>query len=229
VFTFYRFLCSSQSVAIRAWSNVRVASHTILLVIPIVGLGYIHTALKNERDQTSHKCAAYDPTYILFNGLWSLFMFSLGPSVVMLIFGSLTIRHVRQSVRRTMPQNIPSQIQTERPLQTQLKRQKMTDRQLIQMMVVQCAYFSLMSTPASVYWIYTAARINIVPDAVQHAKDVFFSSSSGIISLTSACTSFYLFTLASGLFRRELVHLFNGRWRLNQEAAINEIPLARRS
>jgi hypothetical protein len=212
VFIFYRFLCSSRSVALRSWSNVRVASRTTLLAIMIVGIDYIHTAIKNERDPTSHKCAGYnDPTYILFNGLWSLFMFSLDPSVVMLIFGSLTIRHVQQSVRRTVPQNIHSQIQTELPPQAQLKRQKMIDRQLIQMMIVQCVYFTLTSTPASVLWIYIAARLNIVPDALQRAKDSLFSTSSGVISLTSACTSFYLFTLSSELFRRELVHLFNGR------------------
>ena len=76
-------------------------------------------------------------------------MFSLGPSVVMLIFGSLRIRNVQQSVRRTVHQNKPTETQTELLLQAQSKRQKSRDRQLIQMIIVQCVYFTLMATPVS--------------------------------------------------------------------------------
>ena len=79
------------------------------------------------------------------------------------------------------------------------------------MMFVQCIYFSLMATPVSVYWIYSSLRINIVPDALQLAKDTLFGYSTGILSVTRTSTSFYLFTLSSQLFRRELLHLFKFR------------------
>ena len=125
----------------------------------------------------------------------------------MLVFGSLTIRHVQQSVRKTAPMNIQSG--SVRSPQGQSKQRKTTDRQLIQMMLVQCIYYSLMATPISVFWIYNSLRINVVSNALQNAKDTLFSNTTGIISLTGACTSFYCFTLSSQLFRHELMRLFN--------------------
>jgi hypothetical protein len=81
--------------------------------------------------------------------------------MVMLIFGSLTILHVQQSTRRVLYQKTGDQTQTEPPRlpQEQLQRQKTTDRQLIQMMIVQCIYFSLTSSPAGIFWIYSSWKL----------------------------------------------------------------------
>jgi hypothetical protein len=217
-------LCSSRSVAIRAWSNSRVASITILFTIPAVGLSYIYVPIQYEIIQTTRKCPASQGNNLLFNGIWNLIVFSLGPSIVMLIFGSLTIRHVQLSVQRVAPQTINiKDAFTRPPQQEQLQRQKTTDRQLTQMMVVQVIYFSLLSSPVSINWLYTSLRSNVVIDALQSAKDTLFSNIVSFISLTGACTSFYLFTLSSQLFRRELIHLFKGRRRANPENIPNTL------
>lgn len=212
---FDRFLCSSHSVGLRAWSNRRVASYTILCVIIFVGLAYIYVPIQFETTQTLLKCSG-NQGYSIFNGIWNLLIFSLGPSLVMLIFGSLTIGHVQQSIKRVTTQDTEIQVQNVSQLtsaQDQLKRQKMIDRQLFQMMIVQCVYFSSMSTPISIWYIYDAVRMNLVIDPIQRAKDNAFILISGAISATGACTAFYLFTLSSELFRRELTHLFHGRCR----------------
>ncbi|CAF1411486.1 unnamed protein product [Adineta steineri] len=217
-----RFLCSSTSATIRGWSSRRVATRAILVVTIIVPLFYLYVPIIFQNIETVTKCPLAQTTFPLFNGIWNLLIFSLGPSIVMLIFGLLTIQHVRQSRKRIVSQNIQVQNQTESitpAQQEQLKRQKTTDRQLLQMMLVQCVYFSLWSTPISVLYIYTALRINVVPDALQLAKDSLFTNITGVLSGTSACTSFYVFTLSSRLFRRELMELFKCQWRLNQTIA----------
>lgn len=70
-----------------------------------------------------------------------------------------------------------------------------------------------MPDQVSVWYIYDTLRMNLVIDPVQKAKDSAFSTISGVISITGACTSFYLFTLSSQLFRRELKHLFQNKCR----------------
>jgi hypothetical protein len=79
----------------------------------------------------------------------------------MLIFGSLTIRRVQQSMKRVLHQNTDesSQINSVVLRGEQFRRQKLTDRQLIRMLIVQCIYFSIMTTPISIYWIYTSSKI----------------------------------------------------------------------
>lgn len=177
---------------------------------------YIYVPIQYEIKQTVPRCYWNQGDFPIFNGIWNLLVFSLGPSIVMLIFGSLTIRHVQQSVKKVTAKTTQSQGQTvsqPTPAQDHVKRQKMIDRQLIQMIIVQCIYFSLASTPISIWYIYDARRINLVIDPIQKAKDNAFATATGIVSITGACTSFYLSTLSSKLFRRELTHLFPGRCR----------------
>ncbi|CAF1065007.1 unnamed protein product [Adineta steineri] len=213
-----RFLCSSPSATVRGWSNLRVASRTIPLVIVIVALFYLYVPIQYENIQTITKCPPSQSTFPLFNGIWNLLIFSLGPSIVMLLFGLLTIRHVQRLGKRIVPQNIQVQNQTNSTSlpQEQLRHQKATDRQLLQMMLVQCIYFSLLATPISATYIYTALTINVVPDPLQLAKLSLLTNVTGLLSGTSACTSFYVFTLSSRLFRRELMQLFKCGWRPNQ-------------
>ncbi|CAF1065049.1 unnamed protein product [Adineta steineri] len=213
-----RFLCSSPSATLRGWSSLRVASRAILFVIVVVALFYLYVPIQYENILMSTKCSPTQSTDPLFTGIWNLLIFSLGPSIVMLSFGLLTFRHVQQSGKRMVPQSNQVQNQTESitPQQDQLRRKKKTDRQLLQMILVQSVYFSLLSTPVSVWYIYTALRINVVPDALQSAKDTLFGNVTGLLSITGACISFYFFTLSSQLFRRELIQLFKCQWRPNQ-------------
>ncbi|CAF1360826.1 unnamed protein product [Adineta ricciae] len=206
-----RFLCSSTSVNVRQWSNLRIVNRIILLIIIIIGLFYLYILIVFENIQTHTKCPYTQTTYPLFHGIWNLLIFSLGPSLLMLIFGLLSIRNIQRSLQKVAVQKSQSRTQSEpmSPLQNQLKSKKTTDRQLIQMMLIQCFYFISTTTPFSVASIYTALRINIQKDSLQTVKDNMFTILVGLVSSTSACTTFYCFTLSSQLFRQQLKKLFN--------------------
>ncbi|CAF3544994.1 unnamed protein product [Adineta steineri] len=133
----------------------------------------------------------------------------------MLTFGLLTIRNIRQTVKRVLPNNIPiqAQPQTQNILQ---QGQKATDRQLIQMMLMQCTFFILTSSPNVVYFFYSTAISDGVVSALQAARLNMFMSMANYVALTGPCMSFYIFTLSSQLFRRELILLFRRLWRTMQ-------------
>jgi DMSO/TMAO reductase YedYZ heme-binding membrane subunit len=178
----------------------------------VVGLCYIYIPIEYKTVPVGRfKCPGSQGNTQAFHGIWSFIIYSMGPPIIMLIFGSLTIRNVQRTMRRVAPQNIRAGTQNQtqiEPVQQQLQRPKTTDRQLIQMMIAQCVYFSVMSTPLSIYWIYASATSNVVPDALQTAREAMFQNIAGYLSFTCASTSFYFFTLSSQLFRRELMHLF---------------------
>jgi hypothetical protein len=114
----------------------------------------------------------------------------------MLIFGLLIIRRVRQGRMRVAPQN---QYQG---------NQKRTNRQLIQMLLIQSSVLGSTSMAVSIGNLYVSITNNLmVKNNLEKAMDNFLTNGFGYISLTGPCVSFYLFTLSSQLFRHELTNL----------------------
>ncbi|CAF1309064.1 unnamed protein product [Adineta steineri] len=221
-----RFLCSSRSASLRAWSHIRVASWANLIMTIMIGLTYIYVPIVYQIQVGHVKCPGNQGPSTFFSGIWILVTFSVGPPCVMFCFGSLTIHNIRETTKRVIPRNNQINGQTQQP-QLQLQNQKKTDRQLIQMMFVQCVYLSITSSLTSINYIYMAARPPLVVDALQAAKDDLFSQITGTISITGACTSFYLFTLSSQLFRDELMKLFKYLQRPFKKLSENKTGIAR--
>ncbi|CAF2371503.1 unnamed protein product [Rotaria sp. Silwood2] len=195
----------SSSASFRALSSLRVVYRTVPLTVVLVGLAYIHVLFYYRISIQQQACVPMTGVYQQFFGVWHLVAFSLVPPMLMLFFGLSTIRSIRQSIRRVGQNNIQIQI----PRQ-QLR--KSIDRQMIQMMLVQCIVFILTGSLPSINYLYTSLRSNVTIDALQSAKDNLLQRFTGFISLTVPCLSFYLFTLSSKLFRKELIKLFRGKW-----------------
>lgn len=213
----FRFLCSSTSTRLRAWSSVSLTWRAIPLTSLFVLLAYLHVPIYHAINVPQRLCFPIPGVYQTFFGIWNLIVFSVGPPGLMLLFGFLTVRHIRQSVDRIAAQNTPH---TSTQVASQQHRKK-ADRQLIQMMLVQCMMFTLTASPTSVQYIYTSVRSTMIVDSVQKAKDSLFYLIAGFVSLTVPCTSFYLFTLSSKLLRQELVRLFVGLRRSVQSSTVH--------
>ena len=123
---------------------------------------------------------------------------------IMMIFGTLTIRNIQQSVKRVNSENIQIETISLSLPKKRWERQKITNRQCVQMMIVQCIYFSLTTLAVPIQWIKQSIRSYILLD-----------------SITGACTSFYLFTLSSQLFRHELMLLFIDQVKFKRQNTIN--------
>lgn len=168
-------------------------------------------------------CAFPSGVYNTFFGVSNLILFSLGPCVIMLIFGFLTVRNVRQMRARVVPIN--TETKTQNGL---LYRRRAADRQLIHMMLLQCIFFILTATPTSLYYCYTASIANVPLNAVETARINWTSTVISFISLTGPCMSFYVFTLASPLFRRELMQLLRCRQQMERASTLNTVTARQR-
>ncbi|CAF1206502.1 unnamed protein product [Adineta ricciae] len=215
-----RFLCSSSSATLRAYSSLHSASRTIPVTSLLVGIALFHIPVYFQINMRQQTCVPMSGIYQTFFGVWNLVIFSVGPPLVMLCFGLRTVQHIRGSIQRTGATNVA--------VRTENQRRKTTDRQLIQMMFVQCVIFMLTASLPSVQFIYTSVRSSLVIDDLQSAKDNLFYNVCGFVSLTVPCLSFYLFTLSSKLFRCELMKLFNSKWR-SQQITVTSTSLKRRN
>lgn len=202
---------------IRGWSSTRVVRPTVLVTILLAFICYVHVPIYTVLG-VGPACAFPPGAYNTFFGISNLVFFSMGPSVVMLVLGLLTVKNVRQVIKRVGPNNTDGQTQNR-----QLHRQKATDRQLIRMMLLQCVFFILTATPTSLYYCYTAAMANFALNAVETARVNWTSTVISFISLTGPCMSFYVFTLASPLFRRELIQLFKCRQQIVPYGTVNTV------
>jgi len=129
----------------------------------------------------------------IFFSFWNLIVWSWFPTGCMLIFGLLTIRNVHQRKRRVALQ------------ENKIKKH----RQLIRMTLVQAFVFGSTTMAYSFTSLYVATIANIVQDTTERARNIFILNIFTYIALSSPCLSFYLFTLSSQLFRRELRSLWH--------------------
>jgi len=129
----------------------------------------------------------------------------------MLIFGLLIVRHLRQARKRIAPQN---------PLQ---RSQKKTDRQLIQMLLMQSFVLGSTTTALSIGTLYISITNNlIVKNALEKAEDNYTTNVLNYIAIIGPCMSFYIFTLSSQLFRHELTNLFCWRTQVPNSETTNQ-------
>lgn len=193
-FVYCRFLCSSSSATLRRWSNIRVSSIAIFLVVLFIALAYLHIPITYVIRVPQKVCSGPSDVYQTFLSLWNLIIWSWLPTAGMIIFGLLTVRNIHQGKRRILPQNVEDQRQ---------QSQKKTDAQLVRMMLFQSLLFGLTTMSSSL--------VNLYASLVGLSADNLLSNIFASISLTGPCMSFYLFTLSSQLFRRELMSLFHRR------------------
>lgn len=210
-------MCSSTSKAFRDWSSIRVSKYVISLIIVLIGLTQIPILIYYEINPQPKLCLAQASLFLKLNGILLMITWSLIPSMTMLIFGLLTIRHIRQTTRRIADQN---------NINARRRRAKFVDRQLIQLILIQSIFFGLTSATGAI-----GAMINVIDntykDPIILAKQILLVNVLSFIGLFSPCISFYLCTLSSQLFRRELAILFHFRQRQDQIHPIENIILQR--
>lgn len=202
-----RYFCSSQSANKRAWSNLRVANRAISLTILLGLVAYIHVPIFFRIDiiPTTQKPICYPPgppgTYRIILSYFQLVYFGLAPSFCMLLFGTLTIRNIGRSKRRLVIPGINGETVNN-------QNNRRNNRHMLQMLFIQVLVYCVTGLTFSVAMIYTSITANRTKTIFEAAQENMINAVVGMLSNTGPCTSFYLFTLSSSLFRKELKDLF---------------------
>ena len=155
-----QFLATSRSARLRAWSKIHLA-HRIATGVLIIGwLVSIPWLIYQDISLSSHLCVITSATLNTFLPIYSLVFFSTIPVLVMVTFGCLTYRNIRQT--------------------TALNLQG-ADRQLARMICVQVILVAVFEIPYGIFNAYSLSTAGIVKSADRLDKELFASKVAGLM------------------------------------------------
>ena len=179
-----RYASSSFHVHMRSFSQVRVAQRVTLVISLLVSLLWSQMFLCFQGNTTGVNCNPSTSFCHTFNDVVLLLFYSLLPPFCMFLFGLLTIRNLHQ--RRIH----------------RLVNKK--ERQLTMMLVTQVVCVTILSLPISIQKIYAEFTLHRVKTKERMEVEQFFATVVVLIAFINTSVSFYLFTLTSEVFRKEL-------------------------
>ncbi|CAF1378713.1 unnamed protein product [Adineta ricciae] len=199
-----RYLCSCSSADKRAWSSTRVASRAILITTIMCFLAYVHIPIHFrfyiEPATQKRVCHSAGPLgiYRKIFSFYNLIIFGFLPPFCMFIFGLLTLKHIRH---KTGLCRITS------TKLTALKA-KVSDRQLCRMLFTQVFIYGITGSIFCLAFIHISMNKSSRKTILDIAYEDLTITIVGMLSNIGPCSSFYLYTLTSHLFRKELKSFF---------------------
>jgi len=189
----------------RAWSSTRVASKAIPLTILIVFLGYIHIpiifkiSIIPSTNQLACHSAGPPGSYRKILSFFNLIVYGVSPSLCMLTFGMLTLHNIyrKQGFNVIFSCNSKS------------SKARLPEKQLLRMLFLQVFVYSVSGMTFSIGFIFIAMNRNGEKSVLDIAQENLIIAFIGMFSNTGPCLSFYLFTLSSRLFRKQLKTLLD--------------------
>jgi hypothetical protein len=189
---FDRYCSSSTSATRRSWCNKKIAKRLIIAAIILACILYLHMAIFFElkKSGTYVSCYSRAGAYTLFYGIFYLVIYCLLPSVCMGVLCILTINNIRQQARRITP-----------ALATGNDSLRRIDRQMVRMLFLQVLTQLLCVLPFATFSL-VALFINTNTTIGDFFEQIFI-----LPLFVSYTTSFYVFTLSSRIYRKELMKI----------------------
>jgi hypothetical protein len=202
---------SSAKVRIRRMSSLKIARMIVIITSIIIFLAYIHMPVYYEINIGLDRFGSLTPLcnprsgiYATFLPFWTMFLYSICPSSLMVLFGLLTLKNRRQhrAVLRRGTQN------------NRILRR--TDAQLLRMLAAQVLLIIIFTLPISIYQVYSSLTNNMVKNTLRIAEENVASRTVGIIQYFAQSSTFYLYTLTGTAFRKEIFKIIRQCWYFNR-------------
>jgi di/tricarboxylate transporter len=171
---------------------------------------FVYYEIANASDQfgsITPQCNPQNGIYRTFLGFWHMVLTSLCPSFLMLLFGFLTLKNVRQL--RQLVQRAGENIAIRR-----------TDSQLLRMLAAQVLVIIIATLPFCVYQLYISFTSSFRKSTLKIAQDNLALQITAIVTYFAHTSSFYLYTLSGTIFRKEVVKIF-GRCRRRHQNRVH--------
>jgi hypothetical protein len=192
---------SDANVRIRSLSNLKIAKRMIIGVTLIIYsvYGQMLYCFNGTFQSNTSDCQSISDTCELYNDIALFFTYSLLPASLMLIFGLLTIRNIRQTRRQivSLTTTVPSNRNTRK-----------TTKQMTVMLFAQVICSVLLSLPLSIEKIYSVFKGHHQESNEQKELEDFLGLIVVLITLMNSSLAFYIFTLTGQVFREELKRIF---------------------
>lgn len=198
-----RYALSSASARLRRFATVIVARRVVIIIVIMWII--LPSPFLVLFDLKGGNCMiVYGYSALLYNGIFTIINTYLIPISVMMTSTILIQRNLANKRKR---HQIVAQRQTSNEKEyIQRKR----DQQALIMLFAQIIIYAIFTTPWTIYSIYNAFALNVTNKSADRiAIEKFISYLVTEIILLCPTSSFYLYTLTSNIFRKELFNMLH--------------------
>jgi len=197
-----RWLSSTQ--ARNRYNTVIFARQLMAVTCIVCFLAFFHVLFLFgvQTSSTSVTCYARSGIYRLLSDLQYLTFYALGPPILMLIFGLLTLKNLRNSRRLVLPNNQNLTSAKQRSIQRR-------DNQLLMMLLLQVMIIILFTLPFAIQKLVDTFIQKSNQTPVQKAQYDLIAGILRLISYGSHAFGFFFYTLSAKIFRNELLRVIN--------------------
>ena len=203
-----RWCSSSPNARKRRMSSLKNAKRSLFVTIifSLVLNGPLLYCYEANLIGTPARCFGFTETCRLYTDLSYTFGTIVAPSILMLLFGLLTIRNIRRVQKRVHTITISVATANSASILRTGRAHQRTERSLFKMLFVQVLFLILCTAPYTIYRIYSSfVPASAVKSSLQAALErLLFNLCTSMTYLASAMP-FYIYTLCGGkVFRAEL-------------------------
>ena len=199
--TIDRYLVSSSDQNRRRMSSLKRSYQAIIIACVSGLLIWVETfhCFDANRIGTPVKCFSTSNACRLYNDISVTFMSIIIPSIVMLIFGALTILNIQQSRQRINP----SVSVTIAPA----ARNRRTEQNFTRMLLTQVLLIVTFNLPHAIFAFYLTITFDQPKTPVEGTLNGFIFNMLLLFPFISCSLSFLLYTLTGKIFRQTFIQL----------------------
>ena len=206
--TIDRWFSSSLKITRRRLSSCKTAYRSLIIISLLSFLLWIESIYCYDTNLPEAPLRCYGKSYVcrVLNDLTYAITTVIIPSVLMLIFGFLTIHNINRS-RRAIEPFVATVTQID-PLHRQKRRGKRRNQSsLTGMLILQVIFLTLCSLPQAMHQFYLTFTIQVVKDPLRLAIENFIVNFNFSLTYVGNASSFYIYTLTGTMFRQTLTQL----------------------
>ncbi|CAF1164332.1 unnamed protein product [Adineta steineri] len=191
-----RYFSSSRNALRRQWSSSKIALRVIICNAIFWSLMYIQVIVVYEI--SNNTCQPQSGVYGIFFSIYITIDSGILPTFLMLIFGLLTAKNVRQSGRRIVPT-----IQNSNDRSVRISKK---DIQLQKMLVNQIILFIVLNIPNPCYLVYHSFTINTIESPARLTIEAFINNMTYVPLYLDYALTFFNCAISSKIFRRQFLN-----------------------
>ncbi|CAF0930515.1 unnamed protein product [Rotaria sp. Silwood1] len=206
--TIDRWLVSNTRVTRRFLSSRRTAHKSIIIVHILSFLLWAQSVFcyNTNLPQAPLKCYGMTAACRIFNDVVYASSTVIIPSLLMLIFGFLTIHNINQS-RRTIKPFIGTVMPMNCSNKMKRRRIRYNKGSLTGMLLLQVILLTFLSLPQAIHQLYLTLTIHITRSPFRNAIDNFIINLDFSLTYVGNSIPFYIYTLTGALFRQTFIKL----------------------
>ncbi|CAF2653856.1 unnamed protein product [Rotaria sp. Silwood2] len=195
-----RYFASCSDIYWRRWSSSKTAMRLIIGSFIFWCLIYIQVLVVYEIQNGT--CSYRYGVYGMFFSIYLSIESGILPPLIMVIFGYITIKNIRQSKRKTRPLAV---VNTVRPVEFTGMSGK--DLQYSKMLFSQILLWTILNIINPCVLLYQTMTINKTKSSFRVTIETFINNMSYMFIHLEFSLTFFIYTLSSPFFRREFIQL----------------------